>query len=74
MFVKAVEVINMQLLSGAAISLLQSHEYLVAVFQQEKQDERGGEEHPVGIITTFSMMSLGEFVSKVSKTERSLGL
>lgn len=57
-----------------AISLLQSHEYLVAVFQQEKQDERGGEEHPVGIITTFSIMSLGEFVSKVSKTKRSLGL
>lgn len=57
-----------------AISLFQSHENLVAVFQQQKRSEGGGEEHPVGIITTFSIMGLGGFVSKVAKTKSSLGL
>lgn len=79
MFVEAVEVINKQLLIGKKVcqnrlSLLQRQENLAAVFQQQKRSEGGGEEHPVGIITTFSMMGLGAFVNKVAKTTSSRGL
>lgn len=45
------------------------HENLVAVFQQPERG--GGEEHPVGVITTFSIVGLGGFVSKVAKTKSS---